>query len=124
MPASLQQRCLDEEERRLRRLATYRKYRRTHLVDRREKTRARMADLRAREDKAQRQQRLERHREAQKKYRERWAEQIAHRARRAAARRNAALGKKTKPRPKSRQYYSDPELLTEEEDEESADEDW
>ncbi|KAJ7789208.1 hypothetical protein B0H14DRAFT_2627467 [Mycena olivaceomarginata] len=56
-------------------------------------------------------------RETQRRYRERCRERIAHRARRAIVRRNAAAGKETKLRPKTRQYYSDPELLTEEEGE-------
>ncbi|KAJ7920725.1 hypothetical protein B0H13DRAFT_2319005 [Mycena leptocephala] len=119
MPASALQRCGDDEERKLRRLATYRKYRRTHLEDRREKTRLRMADLRARENDAEKEARRERHREAQRKYRER--EQIAHRARRAAVKRNAALGRETHLRPKARQYFSDPDLMTDEEEEED---DW
>ncbi|KAJ7025054.1 hypothetical protein C8F04DRAFT_1269661 [Mycena alexandri] len=123
MPASAAQRCVDEEERKLRRKATYRKYRRTHLDDRREKGRRRMAALRARQTDEQRVARLARHREAQKKYREEYREQIAHRARRAAVRKNAAAGKETQLRPKARQYWSDPELMTEEEDEDEGD-DW
>ncbi|KAK6993056.1 hypothetical protein R3P38DRAFT_2801043 [Favolaschia claudopus] len=49
-------------------------------------------------------------------------ESINHRARRALVRKNAAAGKQTKLRPKARQYYSDPELITDEE--EDDDEDW
>ncbi|KAJ7888019.1 hypothetical protein B0H13DRAFT_2342113 [Mycena leptocephala] len=113
MPASPQQQCGDEEERHLRRLATYRKYRRTHVDICREKGRQRMARLRANQTDAQRQN----HREAQRRYRERYREQIAHRARTAARQRNAQAGKETKLRPATRQYWSDPEqALSEEED--------
>ncbi|KAJ7715051.1 hypothetical protein B0H16DRAFT_1701867 [Mycena metata] len=122
MPASPAERCEDEEERRLRRLATYHRYRRANLDDRREKGRLRMAALRARESSAQREERLNHHREAQKKYRERFREQIAHRARRAAVKKNESVGKATKLRPKARQYWSDPELITD--DEEEEEEDW
>ncbi|KAJ7754861.1 hypothetical protein B0H16DRAFT_1831637 [Mycena metata] len=63
-------RCLDEEDRQVRRKATYRKYRETHLQDRREKTRLRMAALRQRQTGAEREARLLRQRQAQAKYRE------------------------------------------------------
>ncbi|KAF8133491.1 hypothetical protein K438DRAFT_1998157 [Mycena galopus ATCC 62051] len=122
MPPALQQRCYDEEDRKLRRLATYRKYRRTHLADRREKTRRAMADLRARETPVEREARRQKNREAQKKYCDKYREQIAHRARRAAVARNAAAGKETKLRPKARHYWSDPELLTD--DEEDSETEW
>ncbi|KAJ7605672.1 hypothetical protein DFH06DRAFT_1150412 [Mycena polygramma] len=116
MPASAIQRCGDDEERRLRRLATYRKYRRAHLDERRKKGRERMARLRATPTEADR----ERHRAAQRRYRDSFREQIAHRARRAAAEKNSALGKETKLRPKSRQYWSDPELASESEEEDDT----
>ncbi|KAJ7042313.1 hypothetical protein C8F04DRAFT_1252285 [Mycena alexandri] len=115
------QRCFDEEERQVRRRATYHKYRKAHLDDRREKTRLRMAALRARESHLQKQEREARHREAQRKYREKYREQIAHRARRAAVRKNKAAGKAMKLRPKARQYWSDPELMTDDEEEEEDD---
>ncbi|KAJ7847179.1 hypothetical protein B0H13DRAFT_1907425 [Mycena leptocephala] len=104
MPASAQQRCFDDEEHHLRRLASYRKYRRANLEDRQEKTRRRMAELRERETAAERAAR--------------YREQIAHRAWRAAIKRNEAEGKLTKLRPAMRQYYSDPELITDDEEEE------
>ncbi|KAF8157471.1 hypothetical protein K438DRAFT_1986595 [Mycena galopus ATCC 62051] len=112
MPAV--QRCGDDEERHLRRLATYRKYRRSHLEEHRKKTRERMARLRAAATDEQR----KRHREAQCRYRERFRETIAHRARRAAVKKNAEKGKDTVARPKARQYWSDPELVTSDEEEE------
>jgi hypothetical protein len=52
---------------------------------------------------------------------DRCREQIAHHARRAAVKRNAALGRETHLRPKARQYFSDPDLMTDEEEEED---DW
>ncbi|KAJ6564310.1 hypothetical protein B0H19DRAFT_1258765 [Mycena capillaripes] len=110
------QRCYDDKDRHLQRLATYRKYRASHLSDRREKGRRQMAVLHATESEAARAARLEQHREAQRKYRERNREQIAHRVRRAAPKQNAAVGKATEPRPKTRQYWSDPELATDNED--------
>jgi hypothetical protein len=97
-----------------------------------------MARLRAAPTEEQR----EKHREAQRKYRERYAavthskrwvvttqaryrESIAHRARRAAVKKNAARGKVTKLRPKARQYWSDPELVTsDEEDGEEGEDRW
>ncbi|KAJ7264973.1 hypothetical protein B0H12DRAFT_1230606 [Mycena haematopus] len=118
MPASASQRCGDDEERRLRRLATYRKYRRARLDDHRRKARERMARLRANPTEEQRQ----RHREAQKRYRENCRESIAHRARRAALKKNTEMGKDTKLRPKARQYWSDPDLATS--DEEEEDDEW
>ncbi|KAJ7156208.1 hypothetical protein C8R46DRAFT_1040750 [Mycena filopes] len=121
MPASAPQRCADEEERQLRRKATYRKYRQAHLDARRERGRLRMAASRERETSAAREARLSRHREAQARYRERSREQIAHRARRATVKRNAAAGKETLLRPKTRQYWSDPDLMTDDEDEEEGD---
>jgi hypothetical protein len=48
----------------------------------------------------------------------RYREQIAHRARRVAVQKNAAAGKETKLRPKARQYFSDPELMSSNEEEE------
>ncbi|KAJ7029963.1 hypothetical protein C8F04DRAFT_1264316 [Mycena alexandri] len=114
MPSATQ-RCGDDEERHLRRLATYRQ----NLEERRAKGREQMACLRA----AQNNEAKERHREAQRRYRERYREQIAHRARRATVQRNAEAGKETKLRPKARQYWSDPDLATDEEDEDEGD-DW
>ncbi|KAF8171762.1 hypothetical protein K438DRAFT_1773060 [Mycena galopus ATCC 62051] len=108
------QRCYDDEDRQERRLAT-------HLAERRQKTRAAMAALRARETPAEQEARLAKHRENQRKYREKFREQIAHRARRAAINRNAAAGKSTKLRPKSRHYWSDPELMTTDEEEDDSD---
>ncbi|KAJ7920720.1 hypothetical protein B0H13DRAFT_1867224 [Mycena leptocephala] len=122
MPSSALQKCGDDEERHLRRLATYRKYRRnlrSNIEKCREKSRQRMARLRATQTEAQR----EKHRDSQRKYRERYAEQIAHRARRAAAKKNAEEGKETIRRPKARHYYSDPDQASDEEDEEDND-DW
>jgi hypothetical protein len=52
---------------------------------------------------------------------DRYREQIAHRARRAAVKRNAAGGKEIHLRPKARQYFSDPDLMTDEEEEEEDD---
>ncbi|KAJ7864266.1 hypothetical protein B0H14DRAFT_3443615 [Mycena olivaceomarginata] len=101
-----------------RRLATYRRYHRTHLEERRRKNKERMARARAAATEEQR----ERHREAQRRYRERYRESIAHRARRALLKKNAAQGKPTKLRPKARQYDSDPDLITSEE--ESEDDGW
>jgi hypothetical protein len=55
----------------------------------------------------------------------RYRESIAHRARRAAVKKNAARGKVTKLRPKARQYWSDPELVTsDEEDGEEGEDRW
>ncbi|KAJ7765186.1 hypothetical protein B0H16DRAFT_1454366 [Mycena metata] len=116
MPPAPAQRCVDDEDRCLSRLATYRKYRRTHLEERRRKGRERMARLRANQTDAQQ----ERNREAQRRYRERYREQIAHRARRASVRKNAAAGEDTKLRPKARQYWSDPELASSESEEEDG----
>jgi hypothetical protein len=107
----------------------------SHLEERRRKNKERMARARAAATEEQR----ERHREAQRRYRERfWAtfatnsspltcpfryrESIAHRARRALLKKNAAQGKPTKLRPKARQYDSDPDLITSEE--ESEDDGW
>ncbi|KAJ6516890.1 hypothetical protein C8R47DRAFT_1206100 [Mycena vitilis] len=120
MPASAIQQCADAEERRLRRLATYRKYRRGHLEAARAQARERMARLRAVQTEEQRQK----HRDAQKRYRERFGEQIAHRARRAAGQKNLEAGKETKRRPKARQYWSDPELASASEEEEEEDDNW
>ncbi|KAJ7787844.1 hypothetical protein B0H14DRAFT_2628986 [Mycena olivaceomarginata] len=54
-----------------------------------------------------------------------YCESIAHRARRAAVKKNAVRGKVTKLRPKARQYWSDPELVTsDEEDEEEGEDGW
>ncbi|KAJ7062411.1 hypothetical protein B0H15DRAFT_807904 [Mycena belliarum] len=80
----------------------------------RKKGRERMARLRAQKTEAQR----VKHCEAQRRF----AEQIAHKARRAAVQKNAAAGKETKLRPKARQYWSDPDLATDSEEEE--DEEW
>ncbi|KAJ7829015.1 hypothetical protein B0H14DRAFT_3465978 [Mycena olivaceomarginata] len=87
-----------------------------HLESRRKQTQRSMAALRARETEEEKEMRRAKNRETQRRYRERCRERIAHRARRATVRRNAAAGKETKLRPKTRQYYSDPELLTEEEE--------
>ncbi|KAJ7088017.1 hypothetical protein B0H15DRAFT_949832 [Mycena belliarum] len=118
MPASAAQRCVDAEDRINRRKATYTRYRRANLETRREKNRVRMAALRSGESEVQREARLARHREAQRKYRESSAEQINHRARRATVKKNAAAGRETKLRPKARQYWSDPDLATDEEEDE------
>ncbi|KAJ7851695.1 hypothetical protein B0H13DRAFT_2359932 [Mycena leptocephala] len=118
MPAAAAQKCGDDEERRLRRLATYRKYRRRNQDKCREQGRQRMARLRAMQTEEQR----EKHRNAQRIYRERYGEQIAHHARRAAAQKNAEAGKATKPCPKARQYFSDPDQASDEEEED--DDEW
>ncbi|KAJ7021708.1 hypothetical protein C8F04DRAFT_1195179 [Mycena alexandri] len=89
----------------------------SNLEERRRKGRERMAKLRAVQTDAQR----ERHREAQRQYRERYREQVAHRARRAAVKKNLAAGKETKLRPKARQYWSDPNLASSEEEDEDSD---
>ncbi|KAJ7856719.1 hypothetical protein B0H14DRAFT_2578751 [Mycena olivaceomarginata] len=68
----------------------------------RAKGRERMARLRAKSAEEQR----ARHREAQARYREKNREWIAHKARRAAAKKNAEAGKQTKSRPKARHYWS------------------
>ncbi|KAJ7832655.1 hypothetical protein B0H14DRAFT_2591929 [Mycena olivaceomarginata] len=117
MPPSAHQRCGDDEERHLRRLATYRKYRQTHLEESRKKTRERMARVRAALTEEQR----ERHREAQRRYRERYRERIAHRARRATVQKNTEAGRTTKPRPKARHYWSDLDLVSSDEEE---DDEW
>ncbi|KAF8174317.1 hypothetical protein K438DRAFT_1771673 [Mycena galopus ATCC 62051] len=91
-----QRNTADEEEHHLRRLATYRKYRRNNAENCRKKTRERMAQLCA----AATEEQKERHRQAQRLYRERYRETIAHRARRAAVERSAAAGKATRQRPK------------------------
>ncbi|KAJ7913283.1 hypothetical protein B0H13DRAFT_1873967 [Mycena leptocephala] len=83
-----------------------------HLEACREKTRERMARLRATRTEEQR----EKHREAQRQYRDKYREQIAHRARTAARKRNSELGKDTKLRPAAQQYWSDPEQASEDED--------
>ncbi|KAJ7071753.1 hypothetical protein B0H15DRAFT_806997 [Mycena belliarum] len=59
--------CGDDKERHLRRLASYRKYRRSNIELPRKKGRERMAKLRAKQTEAQR----EKNREAQRRYRER-----------------------------------------------------
>ncbi|KAJ7148592.1 hypothetical protein C8R46DRAFT_1231085 [Mycena filopes] len=117
MPASKLQKCVDDEERRLRRLATYRAYRLRNLEARQLKGKERMARNRKAPSAVQR----EAHREAQRRYKDRYAESVAHRARRAAVRKNAAAGKTTVLRPKARQYYSDPELMTDSEEEDEDD---
>ncbi|KAJ6512876.1 hypothetical protein C8R45DRAFT_1087983 [Mycena sanguinolenta] len=66
MPAAANDRCWDDEDRRLRCLASYRKYRQARLEENRRKTRERMARLRAAPTEGQQQ----RHREAQRHYRE------------------------------------------------------
>ncbi|KAJ7776707.1 hypothetical protein B0H14DRAFT_3508231 [Mycena olivaceomarginata] len=116
MPPSALQQCGDDEERRLRRLATYRKYRQTHLTESRKRNRERMARVRAALTEEQR----EKHREAQRRYRERYRETIAHRARRATIQKNAEAGRTTKPRPKARQYWSDLDLVSSDEEEEDG----
>ncbi|KAK6974084.1 hypothetical protein R3P38DRAFT_3239946 [Favolaschia claudopus] len=118
MPVAALERCVDDEDRQTRRLQAYRRYRRNHQEKCRASGRERMARLRARQSEEQR----ARHRETQRRYRERCAESINHRARRALVRKNAAAGKQTKARPKARQYYSDPDLITDEE--EDDEEDW
>ncbi|KAJ7795072.1 hypothetical protein B0H14DRAFT_3496396 [Mycena olivaceomarginata] len=79
-----------------------------------------MARLRAKPTEEQR----ARHCEAQARYKERFIERIAHRARRATVKKNAAAGKETKLRPKARQYWSDIELTTSESEEEDRDDEW
>ncbi|KAJ7707973.1 hypothetical protein B0H14DRAFT_2646720 [Mycena olivaceomarginata] len=112
MPPSTRQRCVDDEERHLRRLATYRKYRQTHLAESRKRNRERMARVRAAPTEEQR----EKHREAQRRYRERYRETIAHHARRATVQKNAEAGRTTKPWPKARQYWSDLDLVSSDEE--------
>ncbi|KAJ7665760.1 hypothetical protein B0H17DRAFT_1336398 [Mycena rosella] len=114
VPAGPLQKCGDDEEWQLRRLATARKYRRTNEEDRRKKGREHMRKHRALPTEEQR----EKQREAQRRYTERFREQIAHQARRAAAKKNTEAGKETKPRPKARQYWSDPELTSSNSEEE------
>ncbi|KAJ7846765.1 hypothetical protein B0H13DRAFT_2362813 [Mycena leptocephala] len=101
MPTSALQHCGDDEEHHLRRLATYRKYHRSHVNEQRAKGRERSSVR----DTAS------------------FRDQIAHRAQRAAVRKNVPAGKEIKTCPKARQYFSDPELLMEEEDE-AEDDEW
>ncbi|KAJ7431149.1 hypothetical protein B0H11DRAFT_1942044 [Mycena galericulata] len=101
----------------LTRLETYRNYRQKHREKCRAKGRERMARVHAAPTDAQR----ARHREAQARYRERFREEIAHRARRAAVKKNAAAGKETKLRPKARQYWSADELDSDDSEEEEDD---
>ncbi|KAJ6590099.1 hypothetical protein DFH09DRAFT_1307549 [Mycena vulgaris] len=122
MPAAALQRCTDDEECQDRRCGSYRKYRRTHLDECCKKGQIRMAASHARESTEARAARLERHRETQRKYRERFREQIAHRAWQAAVQKNAAAGKATNLRPKARQYWSNPELASGSDEEE--DDNW
>ncbi|KAJ7475544.1 hypothetical protein B0H11DRAFT_1917721 [Mycena galericulata] len=103
--------------RHLSRLEDYRKYRRTHLEQCRAKGRERMARLRATRTEEQRIKNCE----AQARYRERFREEIAHRARRTAQKKKLAVGKETKPRPKARHYYSADELDS---DESGEEDDW
>ncbi|KAJ7773601.1 hypothetical protein DFH07DRAFT_952648 [Mycena maculata] len=117
MPPTRLFKTQEDYTRYLSRLASYREYRRNHRDKCRAKGRERMARLRASQTEEQRQ----RHQEAQARYRERFREQIAHRARRAAVKKNAAAGKKTTLRPKARQYWSDNDLDTSEDEEED---DW
>ncbi|KAJ7782429.1 hypothetical protein DFH07DRAFT_949233 [Mycena maculata] len=100
------------------RLENYRQYRRTHRKQCRAKGRECIAWLRAAPTEEQRAKR----RKAQARYCERYCEQIAHRARRAAAAKNAAAGKETKHQPKARQYWSADKLESSEDEEE--DNDW
>ncbi|KAJ7794940.1 hypothetical protein B0H14DRAFT_2621476 [Mycena olivaceomarginata] len=93
MSPSPAQRCVNDEDRHTRRLGSYRKYRRAHLEERREKTRLRMAALRAAETKEQQEVRRERNCQAQRRYRERFREAIAHRAQRALLKKNAEQGR-------------------------------
>ncbi|KAJ7891619.1 hypothetical protein B0H14DRAFT_3428405 [Mycena olivaceomarginata] len=83
MSPSLAQRCVDDEDRRTRRLGSYRKYRRAHLEERRKQTRLRMAALCAAETEEQQEARREKNCQAQRRYRERF---------RAAEQANAADG--------------------------------
>ncbi|KAJ7785190.1 hypothetical protein DFH07DRAFT_763792 [Mycena maculata] len=99
------------------RLQSYRDYRRNHREKCRAKGRERMARLRTAPTDEQR----AKHRAAQARYRERFREQIAHRARRAAVKKNSLAGKKTILRPKARQYWSDEELDSSSEEEEDCD---
>ncbi|KAK7057361.1 hypothetical protein R3P38DRAFT_3168883 [Favolaschia claudopus] len=114
MPASAVERCVDEEHRRDRRLITYMRYRRRNLEETRRKTRERMAEAR----KVQSEEQRRKHREAQSRYRERFRETIAHRARLANEKKNSLKGRTTKRRPRARQYWSDPELQSSDEEEE------
>ncbi|KAJ7465324.1 hypothetical protein B0H11DRAFT_1922139 [Mycena galericulata] len=104
----------------LNRLESYRNYRIKHREKCRAKTRERMARLRAAPTDDQR----ARHRAAQARYRERCREEIAHRARRAAVKKNAAAGKETKVRPKARQYSSADEDESDSDDSDEEDDDW
>jgi hypothetical protein len=95
-----------------------------------------MARLRAAPTEEQR----ARHREAQRRYRERFGshnalgwrfdlryrcrESIAHRARQALVKKNSERGKETKLRPKARQYWSDLELESSESEDEEDDDRW
>ncbi|KAJ7712657.1 hypothetical protein B0H14DRAFT_2645168 [Mycena olivaceomarginata] len=98
----------------LTRLESYREYRARNREKCREKGRQRMMRLRAKATEEQR----ARNRKVQAQYRER----IAHCARRAAVKKNAAAGRETKPRPKARHYYSADELASD--SDESEDDDW
>ncbi|KAJ7891649.1 hypothetical protein B0H14DRAFT_3428435 [Mycena olivaceomarginata] len=71
-----------------------------------------MARVRAAPTEEQR----EKHHEAQWRYRERYRETIAHRARRATVQKNAEAGRTTKPRPKARQYWSDLDVVSSDEE--------
>ncbi|KAJ7300375.1 hypothetical protein DFH08DRAFT_828513 [Mycena albidolilacea] len=105
--------------RHLQRQEDSRNYRARHREKCRAAGRERMARLR---ENATQEQRA-RNREAQARYREKCREWIAHKARVAARKKNAAAGKETKARPKARHYYSCDELLTSDSEDED-DEDW
>ncbi|KAJ6494176.1 hypothetical protein C8R45DRAFT_1095130 [Mycena sanguinolenta] len=110
MPASAAQRCHNEEDRRSRRLASYKRYRRKNLESCREKARARMARLRV----SASEKGITRPNVAMPK--SDYRETIAHRARWANVQKNLVQGKDTKLRPKARQYWSDIDLLTSDEE--------
>ncbi|KAF8217865.1 hypothetical protein K438DRAFT_1747123 [Mycena galopus ATCC 62051] len=78
------------------------------LEDHRKKNRERMPQMRAAPTEEQR----ERHREAQRWYRERSSGTAS------GCQKNAIKGKDTLARPKARQYWSDPDLMTSDEEEE------
>ncbi|KAJ7687464.1 hypothetical protein B0H14DRAFT_2653828, partial [Mycena olivaceomarginata] len=123
MPPSARQRCVDDEECHLRRLTTYRKYRKhsfilciavktakgfpysfRHLAESRKRNQERMARVRAALTEEQR----EKHREAlgaigsSKSAGLLYCETIAHCARCAMVQKNAEAGCTTKPQPKAR----------------------
>ncbi|KAJ7231595.1 hypothetical protein B0H12DRAFT_1239911 [Mycena haematopus] len=105
-----------EYRRYLKRQEDSRNYRARHREKCRSAGRERMQRLRAQATEDQR----ARHREAQARYREKYREWIAQKARLAARQKNAAAGKQTKSRPRARHYYScdESESSSEDDDEE------